>query len=98
MSNDMYPTLTVNLSDGTQHVAKIENPDMCRLEIVGGRNGFNLEDQKITSMTYLAWANLKRNGHYSENWDEFRESDCVGFDIEDDEDENDEGPLEDPKG
>lgn len=98
MSNDMYPTLTVNLSDGTQHVAKIENPDMCRLEIVGGRNGFTLEEQRIVSMTYLAWANLKRNELYAGTWDEFREHDCVGFDIADDEDEDDEGTIENPKG
>lgn len=95
MANDMYPTLTVNMSDGAQHVAKIENPDMCRLEIVGGRNGFTLEDQRIVSMTYLAWANLKRNELYAGSWDEFREHDCVGFDIaEDDEEDEDTDPKD----
>lgn len=98
MSNDMYPTLTVNLADGSQHEAKIENPDMCRLEITGGRNGFNLEDQKITSMTYLAWANLKRRELYTDTWDKFRQHDCLSFDIDEDDDEIDEGTIEDPKG
>lgn len=97
MANDMYPKLTVNLADGSEHEAQIENPDMCRLELVGGRNGFSLEDQRIVSMTYLAWANLKRNGLYTESWDQFREHDCLGFDI-DDTDEADDGTNEDPKG
>lgn len=97
MANDMYPKLTVNLADGSEHEAQIENPDMCRLELVGGRNGFSLEDQRIVSMTYLAWANLKRNGLYTESWDQFREHDCLGFDIDED-DEADDGTIEDPKG
>ena len=97
MANDMYPKLTVNLADGSEHKAQIENPDMCRLELVGGRNGFSLEDQRIVSMTYLAWANLKRNGLYTDSWDQFREHDCIGFDIDED-DEADDGTIEDPKG
>ena len=99
MANDMYPTLLVTLADGSEHEAKIENPDMCRLELVGGRNGFSMDDQKITSMTYLAYANLKRNEVYTDKWEKFREHDCVGIDYPDpDEDDDDtDRTISDPK-
>lgn len=99
MANDLYPHLTVNMSDGTSHEVQIENPDMCRLELVGSKNGFTLEDQKITSLTYMAFANLKRHKLYEGNWENFRENDCIGFDINDDEDDtDDEGTIDNPKG
>lgn len=96
MANDMYPRLLVTLADGTEHEAQVENPDMCRLELVGGRNGFSMEDQKITSMTYLAYANLKRRELYTDKWEKFRETDCVGLDLPD-EDTEDDRTITDPK-
>lgn len=98
MANDLYPNLTVNMRDGSSHDVQIENPDMCRLELFGSRNGFTLDDQKITSLTYMAYANMKRNNVYTGTWEDFREKDCTGFDINDDEDDVDDGTIENPKG
>lgn len=95
MAKNMYPKFTVTMSDGAEHFVQVENPDMCRLEIIGGRNGFTLDDQKIVSMTYLAFANMKRHGVYTGTWDEFKDSDCLGFDaLDEDEDEDEDS---DPK-
>ena len=43
-------------------------------------------------MTYLAWAALKREGHYAGTWDEFKDSDCLEVESFDD-DVNDDDAL-----
>ena len=71
----------------------VRNPDRVRWDMAATRNGWpGLDKAPFLGMTYLAWAALKREGHYAGTWDEFKDSDCLEVESFD-EDVNDDDAL-----
>lgn len=72
------PLMTFQMADGAEHTVKIVNPDMLRWE--KERTSLKCtDDDKITSMTFLAWAAARRTNLIPDmSWPEFSQQ-CYGI-------------------
>lgn len=84
--------VTVTLKDRPEPVeVEITNPDRIRWDLTANKHKWpKFSDAPFMGMTFLAWSAMKRNGHYSDSWESFRDTDCINVeDTSPDESEED---------
>lgn len=82
--------LKIELAQGDVFEESVLNPDRVRWDMAATRNGWpTFEKAPFLGLTYLAWAALKREGHYTGTWDEFKDRDCIDVHSAEDEAEDD---------
>lgn len=70
--------LRVDLADGTAHVAHVINPDRIRFDLTRQREGWPaFSDAPFMSLTFFAWAALKRQGAPVGTWESFSTAECL---------------------
>lgn len=67
----------VEMSDGTQHTARILLADRMALERTAKIRKWDMEADAITVNTFSAWAAMKRMGLYTDTYEAFSGGDCI---------------------
>lgn len=85
---------TVELADGRILETRITNPDTMRYEHTAqthGWPGMTVKDGITTvadatrRATFEVWASLKRTKQYDGTWETFEQTDCLDFNVEEEE-------------
>lgn len=74
----------IELNDGSVHTVRVMLQDKLQFERTSRTHGWTEEKDPVTSNLFLGWAAAKRTGITEVGFDQFKNSECVDFQLHQD--------------
>lgn len=95
MTQIKAPRVDVLLANDEQHTAQLMIPDQIQWSRTSRARGWDPSDE-ILAQTFMVWHALKRQGIYTDTWENFSERDAVWAAEHEETDDEQEASEQDP--